>query len=105
MTLLALLSALIAFVLFAASTDEHHQKRLGGRPSASLKLRLRIAAWAAVVACFALAVTARGWIYGPITWFGLLMLGAGVVFLSLNLIPVGAPLLTARTLPTKRDLK
>lgn len=105
MTLLALLTALAAFVLFAASTDEHHQKRLGGRPSELLKQRMRIIAWIAVVTCFTLAIMARGWIYGPITWFGLLMLGAGTVFLSLNLIPVGAPLLAARTSPTKRDLK
>lgn len=99
MILIALLCSVAAFALFAASTDEHHQKRLGGRPTAARKARLRIGAWIAIVACFVSAVAARGWIYGPVTWFGLLMLGAGAVFLSLNLIPAGQ---IAR--PSKRDM-
>ena len=89
MILIALSCSIVAFALFAASTDEHHQKRLGGRPTAARKLRLRIAAWIAIAACFASAVAARGWVFGPVTWFGLVMLGAGAVFLSLNLIPAG----------------
>lgn len=105
MIVLALLSGLSAFLLFAASTEEHHQKRIGGRPSALRKRRLRSVAWVAVALCFAFAIAARGWIYGPVTWFGLLMLGAGAVFLSLHLLPVGTPLLAPRQSPTKRDLK
>lgn len=88
MTIIALFATIAAFALFALSTDEHHQRRLGRRPPARLRHRLRLWAWAAVALAFVSAIIARGWIYGPILWFGVLMLGAGLVFLALNLVPI-----------------
>lgn len=100
MTAIALICGVIAFALFAASTDDHHQRRFGSRPSARRKRRLRVLAWASVIACFACAIVASGWIYGPVLWLGLLMLGAGIVFLSLNLIPASGRVSPARPAPS-----
>lgn len=90
MTVLAFLLSVLAFALFGLSTDDHHRKRLGGRPDAVTVLRMRGSAWAAVAAAFPFAVGAQGWVFGPILWIALLMFGAGLVFLALNLIPAPA---------------
>ena len=87
MTVLAFLLATLAFALFGLSTDEHHRKRLGSRPEAVTVLRMRGGAWAAMAAAFPPSVIAQGWVFGPILWVALLMLGAGLVFLVLNLVP------------------
>ena len=86
---LALVAALVAFTAFALSTDAHHRRRLGGVPTKTGRRLFRRTAWATMVVCFLLSVAARGWIFGPITWFGLIMLAAGTVFLFLNLAPGG----------------
>lgn len=90
MTALAFILATLAFALFGLSTDEHHRKRLGSRPDAVTVLRMRGSAWAALAAAFPFAIGAQGWVFGPILWVALLMLGAGIVFLALNLIPAPA---------------
>lgn len=88
MILIALLLAVAAFVLFAGSSEDQHHKRFGRRPTLAEKRRLRAGAWIAIAGCFAGAVAARGWVYGPVTWFGLVMAGAAAVFLAANFIPV-----------------
>lgn len=90
MTVIALILTTLAFALFGLATDTHHQRRLGKRPDAVTALRMRGGAWAALAMAFPLAVAAQGWVFGPILWVGLLMLGAGMVFLALNLIPAPA---------------
>lgn len=88
MSLIPLLCALAAFLLFGLATDDHHQRRLGRRPGRALKGRMRFAAWALVVAAFPPALLAQGGVFGPILWVGALMLAGGIVFLGLNLSPV-----------------
>ena len=78
---------LLAFLLFALATDTHHLRQLGRRPLPLLKRGLRGGAWAVLAAAFGAAVMARGWVYGPLLWAGAVMLGAGVAYLALNLLP------------------
>ncbi|WP_343520170.1 DUF3325 family protein [Sphingomonas sp.] len=87
MTAIALILTTLAFALFGLATDAHHHKRLGKRPDAVTALTMRGGAWAALAAAFPFAIAAQGWVFGPILWVALLMLGAGLVFLALNLIP------------------
>lgn len=87
MSLITLIFAVAAFALFGLATDEHHQKRLGKRADIATKKRMRIAAWVLIVAAFPPALMASGGVFGPILWAGMLMLGAGIVFLVLNLSP------------------
>ena len=90
MTLLllpALVASLAAFVLLGAQSDQHRRRWLGNAPLPSTRRIYRRAAWGALALAFALAVAARGWVYGPIWWSALVMVGAGGVFLFLNLVP------------------
>ncbi len=87
MTIAVLILSLLAFALFALSTDDHHRRRLGRRPDAMLRRRLRVGAWLALAAAFPCAVASRGWVFGPVLWIAVVMLAAGVVFLAANLIP------------------
>lgn len=87
MTLLSFAAAILAFALFAVSTDAHALARLGARPSGAARRQRRIAAWVLLVLAFALATGGYGWVYGPIVWTGAIMAAAGAVFLLLNLLP------------------
>lgn len=90
MTAIALILTVTAFALFGLSTDAHHRQRLGRKPDAAAVLRMRGGAWAAMAAAFPFAILAQGWVFGPILWAGLVMLGAALVFLALNFIPAPA---------------
>jgi len=48
---------------------------------------LRTGGWLALAASIAPAMLARGWIFGPILWAGVIMAGAGIAFLALNFLP------------------
>jgi len=85
MTALALLLTLAAFGCFGFATDEHHHRLTGRRPGSAAKRRWRAAAWFGLTLAFVAAIAGRGWIVGPILWAALVMLGAGAVFLLLNL--------------------
>ncbi len=87
MTALSCLLSTLAFALFGLATRDHHLRRLRKPLDRVLALRLRAGAWAALAAAFPPAVAAQGWVFGPILWVALLMLGAGAVFLALNLVP------------------
>jgi hypothetical protein len=89
-TALALILTTLAFALFGLATDGHHRKRLGRQPDAVTVLTMRGVAWAALAAAFPFAIAAQGWVFGPILWVALVMLGAGLVFLALNFIPAPA---------------
>ncbi|MDP5279374.1 DUF3325 domain-containing protein [Sphingomonas sp. DG1-23] len=91
MSLLSLLCAVAAFLSFGLATDEHHQRRFGRRPDPGLRRQMRIAGWLLVAAAFPFAVLASGAVFGPILWAGVLMLGAGIVFLALNLYAPRGP--------------
>ncbi|KQM27277.1 MULTISPECIES: DUF3325 family protein [unclassified Sphingomonas] len=80
MIVLALISALGAFALLALASDRHRHRWAGG----SVAWRRR-GGWALVALTFVTAFAAWGPVYGAIGAFGLLMLGAGVSFLALNL--------------------
>lgn len=87
MTALAVTLTALAFALFGLATHDHHRKWLGKALDPVVALRMRAGAWAALAAAFPPAIIARGWVYGPILWVALLMLGAGLVFLALNFLP------------------
>lgn len=87
MIALGLILATLGFALFGLATHEHHRKRLGKPLDPVLALRMRAGAWAALTAAFPCAVVALGWVFGPILWVALLMMGAGMVFLALNFLP------------------
>lgn len=91
MTMLCIISAVIAFVLFGLSTDAHHQRRLGARPGTLRKRAFKRAAWVAVAVCCMLAFAAKGAIYGAMFWLGALSFGAAATFLFLNLAPIAKP--------------
>jgi hypothetical protein len=86
MTLLALLLVTAAFALFGLVADAHCKRFFATLPSVGVRRKMRAAGWAAAALAFPSSVTAQGWVFGPILWTALLMLGAAVVFLSLNLI-------------------
>ena len=88
MTVVAFIAAIAAFALFALSTDPHAAAWLHARPSPLARRRRRAGAWALLAIAFALSVAARGWVFGPVIWSGIVMAGAGVVFLVLNLSPI-----------------
>lgn len=88
MTALAFVLAVLAFSLFGLATHEHHRKRLGRPLDPIVALRLRAAGWVALGTAFPPSVMAQGWVFGPILWIALLMLGAGLVFLALNFLPL-----------------
>lgn len=87
MILLTFISAIFAFAAFSLSTDEHYGKRLHGRLSLARKRQFRAAAWAGLALCFGFAIGARGWIFGPVLFFGVISFGAALIFLSLNFAP------------------
>lgn len=87
MSLLSLLFAVAAFLMFGLATDEHHQRSFGRRPDPAVRRRMRIAGWLSVGAAFPPALLGNGAVFGPILWVGVLMFAAGIVFLALNLSP------------------
>ncbi len=87
MSILSLLLATAAFVLLGLATDAHHRRRFGQCPPPSRRRMLRTGGWLALVASVAPAMLARGWIFGPILWVGVIMAGAGIAFLALNFLP------------------
>lgn len=87
MTALAFLLSVAAFALFGLSSHAHHRRWFGGTITSAGKGVLRGGAWLALAFGFVAAVAASGWIFGPVLWFGMIMLGAAVVFLFLNLAP------------------
>ncbi|KTF68931.1 MULTISPECIES: DUF3325 family protein [unclassified Sphingomonas] len=90
MSLLALLLALSGFALFALATHDLHQRWLGTRPPRRRQRRLRRAAWAALLLALPPCLAARGLVFGPVLWSGMVMFAAAVVFLSVNFWPRGA---------------
>ena len=86
MTLLALLLAVIAFALFGLAADVHCKRAFATIPTPADRRKMRSAGWVGVGLAFVPSVGAQGWVFGPILWVAILMLGAAAVFLSLNLI-------------------
>ncbi|MCA1200196.1 DUF3325 domain-containing protein [Sphingomonas sp. R647] len=91
MSALTLALSALAFALFGLSTPEHHRRRLGRAPAVATVSLMRLGAWAALALSFPPAILAQGWVFGPILWVGSVMLGAGLLFLALNLLPAGEP--------------
>lgn len=89
MSALSLVLAVLAFAMFGLSMSDHHRRWLGRTPAATTVGRMRIGAWAALALSVPPAILAQGWVFGPILWAGSVMLGAGLVFLALNLLPDG----------------
>ena len=87
MTTLAFLFSLAAFGVFGFATDDHHHRLTGRRPTPRLKARSRAAAWVMLALALVAAIAARGWVFGPVLWFGAIMVAAGLVFLALNFGP------------------
>lgn len=82
-----LLAATAAFALFGLATERHHAPRLARHRVPLDAARMRVGAWAMVALAFLCGWVAWGPVYGPIAAIGMLMLGAGVSFLALNLLP------------------
>ncbi len=87
MTALSFLFAIAGFAAFGLSTDAHHRRWFGGGITSAGKGMFRGAAWLALAISLAASLAARGWVFGPVLWFGSIMFGSGVVFLFLNLAP------------------
>jgi len=87
MTILALLLASAAFTLFALATQDLHQRFFRTRPVRRRQRRLRLAAWAALLLALLPSFAAKGPVFGPIWWAGLVMLAAALVFLTVNFWP------------------
>lgn len=87
MTALATLCAVAAFLALGLATDRHHESRFARRLPAEDARRWRMVGWALLLAAFAAAIVARGWVLGPVLWAGLAMAGAAASFLWLNLQP------------------
>lgn len=87
MSLLPLLLATSAFLLFGLATDAHHRQRFGVPPGARRRGVFRRIGWLALAAAFIVAILAQGWVFGPILWSGAAMAGAAAAFLALNMIP------------------
>lgn len=87
MSLFALLLCIAGFAFFGLATDQHRRLRFGRTAPAATKRQMRRRAWAAIALALPISVAARGWVVGPILWSACAMLGAGVVFLALNLLP------------------
>lgn len=80
MIVIALSLALAALALLALSSDRHRDRWQG----IDRRWRRR-AGWTLVALTFAAAFATWGPVYGAIGGVGLLMFGAGVSFLALNL--------------------
>ncbi|MFT6570489.1 MAG: peptidoglycan biosynthesis protein MviN/MurJ (putative lipid II flippase) [Sphingomonas echinoides] len=96
MKAVAFLLGLIAFMLFALSTNRHHERGWGRRCSPRAATGLRIAAWVCVGVDFVMAIVAWGAVFGPIGWVASCMVGAAATFLLLNLLPAPPPHRKAR---------
>lgn len=86
MTMLGLLAAILAFGLLGLATDAHHGRWLRARPSGARKRLMRRGAWLLIAACLLLSIGAQGFVFGPVIWVSLVMLGAAIVFLTLNFV-------------------
>ncbi|MFD1951562.1 DUF3325 domain-containing protein [Sphingomonas arantia] len=86
MILLAFIAAVVAFGLLGLATDAHHGRWLRARPSGTRKRLMRRGAWCLIAVCLLLSIAARGLVFGPVAWVGLVMLGAAVAFLVINLL-------------------
>ena len=87
MSIVSLLLTTAAFGLLGLATDAHHRRRFGHCPQAAQRRLLRNGGWLALVGSVVPAILSRGWIFGPILWAGVVMAGAGIAFLALNVIP------------------
>jgi hypothetical protein len=96
MSLFALLLCVAGFASFGLATDQHHRLRFGRTAPAAIKRQMRRGAWAAIALAFPISVAARGWVVGPILWSAWAMLGAGIAFLALNLLPAKGPFKIAK---------
>lgn len=86
MNIVAFLCAAISFLLLGLAAKPHHEARFGKR-AGHHKRGLRVGGWAMLAVSFPASVAARGCIFGPIFWIGLVMAGAAFAFLLLNLGP------------------
>lgn len=86
MTLLSLFLAALGFALFASATDLHGPRFAQAALTPMKRRNRRIAAWITLAAALPPAIASGGWIFGPVLWSGLVMLGAGLVFILLNLV-------------------
>jgi hypothetical protein len=85
MTILGLIPIVAAFASFALASDRHRGRWSRSRPVATDR-RLRLVAWSLLPASFAIVVAGRGWAFGPVAWLGLVMAGAGIVLVTMNLL-------------------
>lgn len=102
MTLIALILTTFGFALFAVASDRHARRFAFVPVGNALRRRWRRAGWIALIAALAPSVAASGWVIGPILWSGLVMLGAGLVFATLNLIVPPVPV-RKRLLPVRSE--
>ncbi|GGI88952.1 hypothetical protein GCM10007973_26630 [Polymorphobacter multimanifer] len=84
---LCLLVVLAALALFGLADPVHHRRRFGAFGTPRRARWMRALGWVAVLVALPLAIAARGPVFGPVFWIGLLMLAAGAVWLALNLLP------------------
>ncbi len=91
MSIVVLILTTTAFLLLGLATDAQYRRRFGAGLSRQRRSLLRNGGWGVLIISIAPAILARGWIFGPILWIAAVMAGAGVAFLSLNLIVSQSP--------------
>lgn len=85
---LAFLLALVAMALLSAAMNKHHRQVWGRRPSAALKLVLRVCAAASSALSLVCCAGIYGWSVGAVLWFGLLNLAAILVAMFFTYWPL-----------------
>lgn len=77
--LLAALLSYAGFMGLCLSLDRHHQDLLKRKPSARLRLGLRLGGWLLLALSLWAAVSVSGWSFGLVEWSAVLMLSALVM--------------------------
>jgi len=83
---IAFFCTLAAFLFLGLSTAQHYQRRFGTRPRADRQRLLRLIAWLLLASSLVSAFAARGPVFGPVIWIGLVIFAAASSFLFLNFI-------------------
>ncbi|MCV0382787.1 MAG: DUF3325 domain-containing protein [Erythrobacter sp.] len=82
--LAALVMSCAGFLAFGMTTRRHYEAKYLASSPAGLVRRLRTTAWTLLILAAVCAFLDQGPIFGPVLWSGTVMIGAALVFLTLN---------------------
>lgn len=96
--LLALLLCYVGFTALCLSMPRHHDELLGRKPSSRRARNLKLAGWSLLCLSLWVAVAAKGWGFGLVDWFAVLMFSALLLVLLMPYRPKLALSLAALSL-------